>query len=508
MNKLLEGYDHRIKKFVLKMAEKPIVLKNNTDKHMTTRQELYASSSNKILDKKGFLFKSYKSDKERINEVIKNKEILDKYLAKNYEKKQKQKFLEKINVIKFMQPSMHFKKRSGIEKIDDIFKKKHHLNEEQKLLYNQLIRMGLVHSSFIKHEYEEENENRHIFGRGKFNSTDNIFEKNKLYHNIISNDSLTDEEKYKKILHDKILNERKNMLLKRKLLLSVGNRIKNINKITSNQINENELQKTYFKAMENLAIFKTSNMNHKLFKEWSMEDFEKQHNINESNKKFYKTISTNFYKNEKSFKQKHISNKKDNMKYLKLNSIEINDTNLAINKNKMKLNSNNQFNLTKYNDFSPQRRKSNFDLMSQEKILKDLEIKNEIISTNPLLFKLNFKNDMNDDQNKKAENTISFEKLNNLKKIAFENGEEENNETVSEEELDSYYEDYKKDDNIIIDGNYYNKNDIDKIAVKVLKKCNWNDKKINYKNMDGRHKLMFTNGLTVKEFELKYGILP
>ena len=126
MKRLLEGYDYRINKFIYKMAEKPIILKNSKEKHMTTRQELYALSSDQILDKKGFVFKSYKSDKERINEVIKNKEILEKYYSKK-NNEQKLKYLEKLKEIKFIQPSMHFKKRTDLEKIYDFFKKKHHL---------------------------------------------------------------------------------------------------------------------------------------------------------------------------------------------------------------------------------------------------------------------------------------------------------------------------------------------------------------------------------------------
>ena len=94
MNKLIEGYENRIKDFVLKMAEKPIIIKNNEDKYMTTRQELYASSSNKILDKKGFIFNSFKSDKQRINEILKNKEILEEYLAKTVEKIKKKNWLK------------------------------------------------------------------------------------------------------------------------------------------------------------------------------------------------------------------------------------------------------------------------------------------------------------------------------------------------------------------------------------------------------------------------------
>ena len=512
MKRLLEGYDYRINKFIYKMAEKPIILKNSKEKHMTTRQELYALSSDQILDKKGFVFKSYKSDKERINEVIKNKEILEKYyLKKNNE--QKLKYLEKLKEIKFIQPSMHFKKRTDLEKIYDFFKKKHHLTVEQKLLYKQLIKMGLIEPNYIKHEYDEEYENRQIFGMNKFNSTNNIFENNNINYDIINNNSLSDEEKYKKILHDKILNERKSMLMKRKLLLNLGNKIKKITKLTFNQIEEDEFQKTYFKATENLSIFKTPTMNHKLFKAWSLEDLEHQNNINKSKKIFYKTISTNFSNYEKNKKKENEQIKKhqkDDIKNLKLNIIESNSKNFTIKKNNVKRNSNNLFSLTKYYENNYNKRKSNFNLMNEEKILKDFDINKEIMHINPLLFRLNFKNGLNSIQNKRNENqnSFSFDKMNALKKIAFENGEKENNITISKDRLDTYYEEYKKDDNIIIDGNFFNKFDTDKIAEKVLNKCNFNNKKINYKNMSGRHKLMFTNGLTVNEFGIKYGIVP
>ena len=80
MIKLINNYESRMKDFVLKMAEKPIILKKERDKYSTSRQEFFALTSNKILDKKGFQFKSYKSDKERINEFLKDKQSLDKYL--------------------------------------------------------------------------------------------------------------------------------------------------------------------------------------------------------------------------------------------------------------------------------------------------------------------------------------------------------------------------------------------------------------------------------------------
>ena len=74
MKKLLSKYENRMREFVLKMAEKPVIVKKSKDKFFTTRQEFYAMNSDKILHKKGFQFKSYKSDKERINELLKGKE--------------------------------------------------------------------------------------------------------------------------------------------------------------------------------------------------------------------------------------------------------------------------------------------------------------------------------------------------------------------------------------------------------------------------------------------------
>ena len=91
MKKLVENYEKRIKNFVLKLAEKPIIVKKQKDKHLTSREEYYANNSNKIIDKKGFSFKYYKTEKERINEYIKEKKNIDNYITKNISKKKKEK---------------------------------------------------------------------------------------------------------------------------------------------------------------------------------------------------------------------------------------------------------------------------------------------------------------------------------------------------------------------------------------------------------------------------------
>ena len=59
-------------------------------------------------------------------------------------------------------------------------------------------------------------------------------------------------------------------------------------------------------------------------------------------------------------------------------------------------------------------------------------------------------------------------------------------------------------ENIVIDGKEYKKSETHKIADKILKKCNYNENKVKYNSNEGG--LMFTNGLTIKEFEAKYGL--
>ena len=110
----------------------------------------------------------------------------------------------------------------------------------------------------------------------------------------------------------------------------------------------------------------------------------------------------------------------------------------------------------------------------------------------------------NDD--KAYDDELSKYKINTLRKIAFENVKSNENSFAEYEGLEG--DDLKKQENILIDGKYYRKVDTDLIADKLLTKCKWNEKKNKYKNKFGNGKLMFTSGLTLKEFETKYGIVP
>ena len=488
MIKLIKNYEKRMKDFVYKMAEKPIIIKKEKDKYSTSRQELYAITSNKILDKKGFQFKSYKSDKERINEFLKGKESLNKYLEEISKiKKKKEKIRKKKNEPKLIQPSMRFTARTDLERVYDILRNREILYNEEKIIKNQLAKMGFSSHNINENEideYEEESNNNYNINNKK-------------------NEILSDEEKYKKELHNKIIQERKNMINKRKFLLDVENN-KKIDNSKARHLREELYQRTHFKTMENLTMFRTSTINHNIFKKWRMEDEEKQEkikikNINNYNNNLLNAITYSNFINSGN----KLSLKKKPKEFRKLNSfddVEVNNKknndNIFNNYNNIKLNK--EYNSYNKNFIINQKRQ--FNLIGNKKILEELEITKEIANSNPLLFNLNFNNVKNDNINY----SWNRDQLNALKKIAFEKSDNLDDSFTNGGFIKNEYEDLKKEENIIIDGKEYKKSETYKIADKILKKCNYNEKKIKYKPYEGG--LMFTNGLTIKEFESKYGL--
>ena len=476
MSKLILNYENRINNFVIKMAEKPIIVKKERDKYITTRQEFLANTADKILYKKGFSFKSYKSDRDRINDMLKVKSNLDKYLEEIDKIKKKQELKKKLNEVKFIQPSMRFRARNDLERVFDVIRNRENIFDDKKLMNNQSDKI-----SEISYEYDVSDNSE--------NNKKKIEDKN-----------LTEEEKYKKLLHNKILQERKTMIKKRKILLNADlSFVKKLDNNKAKKLREDLYQRTHFKAMENLKMFKTSTMNHNLFKYWKAEDIENQQSLQNAKNNFYETLYNGYpkFKNDKKYS---LSLKK---KELSTNSIEYKRKNYFLNKEDLD-NPKNVFDVltnTNRNNINNSEKKNNFNLIGGKKILQDLDINKEIAHSNPLLYNLNFNGG-------KVENTFNqtnIEKLNILKKLAFE---ETNNQEESEAneiyKLD--YDDLNKEENIIINGMEFKKTETDRIADELLKKCNWNEKTVKYKSYDG--KLMFTNGLTVKEFEAKYGLLP
>ena len=475
MDKMIQNYESRINKFVLKMAETPIIIKKNNDKFSTSREEFLAKTSNNILDKKGFIFKSYKTDRERINQMIKDKKDLDKYIPKNIKPKQK---IKDWNENKLIQPSMRFTARCDLERVFDVLKQRELLFTEQKIVNDQMTKMGF--SSHNIDEYDEtdsDNSNTH---------------KDNNYNIINEYKYLNEKEKEQKMRHNKIIQDRKAMIARRHLYLGINLDNKNKNKKdnknnTGNhyakQLREELYRKTHFKAMENLTMFKTSTMNHNLFKIWSKEDKKQQKHLKNNKKLFYYDLSQKFKNLLKESKDKNIR------KYHSLNNKAI--------KNDLSENTDND------NDNENKIDETNIGWGENKKVFKDVEINKELMISNPLLYNLNFNSFKSEE---KINEKLNKKKIKTLKKLAFESGNSNEVSSADYEGLEG--DDLKREENIIIDGKHFKKTDTDLIADKLLSKCNWNEKRNKYQNKFGNGKLMFTGGLTLKEFETKYGILP
>ena len=258
-------------------------------------------------------------------------------------------------------------------------------------------------------------------------------------------------------------------------------------------------------------------MNHNSFKDFKKDHEEKQQNIKTN--QFYDTMSHNFPKLLK-IKSKNINNKngkKNNIKkigFKKIGSLnEFNTDNYISTNDELKqlyansfnknnyiyedINNNSNIDFKRNNSYNHKRQ---YNINKNKNILNELNITKDIANSNPLLYNLNFMQNKN--ENDKF--ISNKEHLNLLKKIAFEKYEGIEDTFYQADSHRKEFEDLKKEENIVIDGKEFKKSDIDKIAGKVLKKCNWNENDVNYKSNDGG--LMFTNGLTIKEFEEKYGL--
>jgi hypothetical protein len=258
-------------------------------------------------------------------------------------------------------------------------------------------------------------------------------------------------------------------------------------------------------------------VNHNSFKDFKKDQEEKQQNIKTN--QFYETMGPNCPKLLK-VKTNTIVNKngkKSNIKktvFKKIGSsdefnaenyISANDELKKLYANSFNTNNNiyEDINNISNNDFkrnNSYNQKRQYNINKNKNILNELNITKDIANSNPLLYNLNFMQSKN--ENDKF--ISNKEHLNLLKKIAFEKYEGIEETFYQADSHRKEFEDLKKEENIVIDGKEFKKSDIDKIAGKVLKKCNWNENDVNYKSNDGG--LMFTNGLTIKEFEEKYGL--
>ena len=460
MNKLVNTYEARIKNYVLKMAETPIVNKKNNNKNRNSCQSLLTFSPDNNLIKKHFGYKTYIPDKERVEEIILNKTILDKYLEKigkiNIKRELKNK---NRNEPKLIQPFMRYTARTDLERIYDVIKKNENYYIQKNAIKKHLKKIELKSHSMEDNNYDEyDMENEKTLN-------DNI--KNS-YNNMSCN------------MYKNLLKEKKNNLDKRLYLLNFLN---NNNK-SENKKFKNSNQKTEFKAMENLKMFKTSTLNLNKFNKIKNKNEEKQKNLNNNYDLLINEEIRKNYPVKLKIKMKRNINTKINLRknpiFKKINSVDnLNTDNIIKNSifNNTSINSfykmkNNKINdnaiYIRNNSYVEQRQ---FNIYENKNALKEFNLTNEIVNSNPLLYNINHSNDKKRDlimiwnkDNLKELKKIAFEKYENLKNSLNEKEKEKEKESSQNQ-----YEDLKKEENIFIDGKEFKKTEIDKIAENLLK---------------------------------------
>ena len=202
-------------------------------------------------------------------------------MHKNYKKK---------NILEadIFKPTMRFKARTDLERVEETLKDTEGLNLNDKTFaLNQINKPTTAHSDYSSSSDEERKSQKKF----RFIITNDDRNKNK------KKDIFDEEEERKKLLHKKIIESRKNMMKKRKFYITLGLNKRNENPNKAKFIRGDLHNKTHFKAMENLTMFKTSTMNHNIFRTWSKEDINQQKNLKEMKETFYSTI-TNGFKNK------------------------------------------------------------------------------------------------------------------------------------------------------------------------------------------------------------------
>ena len=116
------------------MSESPYLIKKYNGIYSHKRQSPIPSSDT-FCQKKAFSFKKYKSDRERINEILEENAVLEDYYKRMNEEKERLKKLHQIKFApKLIQPNMRFKSKTGESIIGRKLAKKNEriINQGQK----------------------------------------------------------------------------------------------------------------------------------------------------------------------------------------------------------------------------------------------------------------------------------------------------------------------------------------------------------------------------------------
>ena len=455
MKEYSKNYENRIKNFIYSMAERPIQLRESKKPFLTTREELLFEESNKILYHKGFVFNLYQTDRERLNNYINQneREVSDFNIYNNNHIKLKS---NSFDINNYSNENLSNNTNSSFRKTHLKLKFKNDLEKTDKFIKTKLLR-NQNHKDFSNENNQQQK------------SIDELFEE------LRNKDEV--KKGIKKRLDTNFISLKKNPN----------------NSINSNVKNLNMYNKTYFNAVENYSLFKDSCFLPKKFKNKIIE--------NEINNNF---PNTNFNFNKK--KKYRIANIYEN--YMQNNNNPLTDSNT---KNEINFSSPNELidilNNSKSNSREDTLLKSlnNIDLFVQG-------IKEKKPSfTKKEQFNFDVIKHLAFDNTKKKNFSIIDNNIKSNSHMEDNNNIDLSNNSNLNEENEDY--NLKKQVEIIkVNGIDYNKNDFENLSKAIMETCKVTRQKFRKEDSkyshNGNGKLMFTNGLTLKEFEKKYHIKP
>jgi hypothetical protein len=151
------------------MVNKPIKIKDFTTPIENTRELLMKETDDKIVGRKGFIFKGFVTEKERIKNYLEErnkyvKEDQDKIYFDSHEghNENKKKHYYGIDNVKYVQPQMRFKPRTGLERIFDAINEYSFGRVSKDVVNKQLRKLDLNNMRKLKNEGYDSNEDEEI----------------------------------------------------------------------------------------------------------------------------------------------------------------------------------------------------------------------------------------------------------------------------------------------------------------------------------------------------------
>ena len=546
--KLSKNYDDRMNDFILTMCQNPILLykKENPYKDYSKKNH--------------FIFGDFKTDKERIESLEKEKKILQKYEEKR-EKDEKNRNILKIKNhrnLMIIQPKMRFSSRTKLENIIEMIKKKEEnanidiynssvMEQIKRLKYNDVKKIKEYYNLIDKDKLNNKDLKRvikYLNEKEQCENTNKYTLKNYL------------EWKYHGVVYDNERNKNKNKShpnLNYNKLSEILELIGNKNNIKEEKNNEFECLvkddfKTHFKGASQYIELRELKDNFKENRYFTIknniqdeiQNIEKTKSLQKRAMSALKLTTNNKSRNHFLSENKSHKNTNNNDNYTKketkqkmkkrpasviVSKLKGNDYKFLMNKNEYSLKDLSEtFKMKKIMMKNMMNKEINNSIMNhyinKYVLIKGIEKLEDIYPKSILL-------QYNNNLNKNEENKEQLEeKFYNLKEEISRQKRIKNKDRYNQfvkrfakstyglrkkeimEKMEDFQED-KKSDFVVIDGKVFKKNDMKNITHKIFKKCNYLNSKSEFNEgslVKNNGKLMFTSGLTVNDFSLKFNL--